>query len=82
MKVYLADAEEAYEKARAMFGKVKDPSPKTRAEVEKSLRGMKSDLTLVKRGNGVHNVMYSIELLESVNKRSDKVISLLTATKP
>jgi hypothetical protein len=82
VKVYLADAEEAYEKARAMFGKVKDPSPKTRAEVEKILRGMKSDLTLVKRGNGVHNVMYSIELLESVNKRSDKVISLLTATKP
>jgi hypothetical protein len=43
---------------------------------------MSSDLTLVKRGNGVHNVMYSIELLESVNKRSDKVVSLVTATKP
>jgi len=79
VKVYLMDAEEAYEKARGQFEKAKDLKPETRTQLEGLLRGMKADLMLVKRGNGVHNVMYSLELLESITKRSQRVVALLTA---
>jgi nitrate/TMAO reductase-like tetraheme cytochrome c subunit len=75
----LADATEAYQRAKTRFEKAKDLDPETRRQAAELLKATEADLLLVKRGNGVHNVMYSLELLESVSKRSQKVMALLQA---
>lgn len=77
-----ADAQEAYDNARRMLEKGKDVSPETRAKAEELLNTARSDLALVKRGNGVHNFMYAIELLDSVTKRCQQAMSTLRTAKP
>lgn len=72
------DAEEAYQKARKSLEKAKGLSPESRRKVEELLTGAQNDLQLVKRGNGVHNVMYSMELLDSVTRRSQQASSILS----
>ncbi len=78
LKVVLMDAEEAYESARKRLEKVKDLEPETRQKVSDLLNVAKADLRLVKTGNGVHNVMYAIELLDSVALRCQQAMAILT----
>lgn len=77
LELTLADAQEAYDKAVRMVGKAKNMDPEARRKVDDLLRGVQADLQLVKVGNGVHNVMYSMDLLESVTKRCQQAVKML-----
>ncbi|MFO0969843.1 MAG: NapC/NirT family cytochrome c [Gemmataceae bacterium] len=77
LKVTLMDAEDAYDGAWKMLHKVKDLDADTRQKADDLLKSAKSDLRLVKTGNGVHNVMYSIELLDSVSSRCQQAMALI-----
>jgi nitrate/TMAO reductase-like tetraheme cytochrome c subunit len=73
----LTDASEAYEKASKALDKAKDITPEVRARVTTLLAGARADLELIKNGNGVHNVTYSMDLLDSVTQRCQQVMTTL-----
>ena len=77
LKVVLEDAEEAYASAKKMLENAKDLAPQTQRKADDLLGAAKADLRLVKTGNGVHNVMYSITLLDSVTARCQQVMALI-----
>lgn len=77
LELSLTDAGEAYEKATKALEKAKDIAPELRAKVSSLLAGARADLQLVNAGNGVHNVMYSMELLDSVTQRCQQVVATL-----
>lgn len=77
-----ADAQDAYDNASKMLAKAKDASPENRKKAEDLLNSARSDLALVKRGNGVHNFMYALELLDSVTKRCQQAMSAVRTRKP
>jgi hypothetical protein len=52
-----------------------------RQKASELLADAKADLLLVKRGNGVHNVTYSIEVLDAVTQRSQQAQAILTEAK-
>ena len=47
-------------------------------DVPQLLEAAQADLRLVKRGNGVHNMMYSVDLLDSVTQRCRKAMALIS----
>lgn len=77
IKIVLEDAEAAYESAKKAADKAKELDKDTRRQVDELLVAAKADLRLVKTGNGVHNVMYSIALLDSVIARCQQVMELV-----
>lgn len=82
LTVLTSDAQDAYDNAKKMLDKAKDASPETRKKAEDLLNSARSDLMLVKRGNGVHNFMYALELLDSVTKRCQQAMAALRSPKP
>jgi hypothetical protein len=80
LELVMTDAEEAYNAARNLLDTKSDVTPETRQRATAILAAAKSDLLLVKRGNGVHNVTYSIELLDSVTSRSQEAVQVLNAS--
>jgi nitrate/TMAO reductase-like tetraheme cytochrome c subunit len=82
LQVTLEDADEAYGKAHQMLDKAKELDPETRRKVVELLDAAQADLRLVKRGNGMHNVTYAIELLDSVTSRCQQAMSLLAKARP
>jgi nitrate/TMAO reductase-like tetraheme cytochrome c subunit len=62
----LADAELEYRNALQSIEDNVTSSAESRRRARELLAVAQSDLQLVKRGNGIHNVTYSIELLDSV----------------
>jgi hypothetical protein len=77
------DANEAYEKAKKALQQAKEIDPEARRKAADLLNAAAADLQLVKRGNGVHNVTYSIELLDSVTRRCQQATAILSkASKP
>jgi nitrate/TMAO reductase-like tetraheme cytochrome c subunit len=81
LELSLADADEAYDKASKALGKAKELAPETRVKVTALLAGAEADLRLVKSGNGLHNVMYSMDLLDSVTRRCQQATSTLAKEK-
>jgi hypothetical protein len=77
LKVTLMDAEDAYDSARKMLEKAKELDPETHRKASDLLNAAKADLRLVKTGNGVHNVLYAIELLDSVAARCQQAMALI-----
>lgn len=77
IKVTMMDAEEAFDQATKRLAASKDLDAATRQKATELLNGCQEDLLLVKRGNGVHNVTYSIDLLDSVTRRAQQVLALL-----
>lgn len=77
LELSLTDAVEAYDNASKALDKAKDLKPDVRGKVATLLAGARADLHLVKAGNGIHNVMYSMELLDSVTQRCQQVMSTL-----
>jgi hypothetical protein len=62
----LEDAEKAFADARKLLEEKKDAPAASRLKAESLLQLAEADLRLIRRGNGVHNVTYAIELLDSV----------------
>jgi len=81
LKVVLEDAEEAFDGAKKMLDKAKDLDAETQKKAAELLNAAKADLRLVKTGNGVHNVMYSIALLDSVTARCQQAMAILAKKK-
>lgn len=78
LTVLTADADEAYGQAQRQLEKAKDIAPEARRKAADLLAAARSDLNLVKRGNGVHNFMYAMDLLDSVTRRCQQAKALLT----
>lgn len=79
LQVSLMDSTEAYNQARKMLAASENLDPELRRKAAALLDSAQADLRLVGRGNGVHNLMYSIELLDSVTRRSQEAMELLAA---
>lgn len=73
----LSDADDAYKQASKALTKAKEIPPQVRTKVTTTLAGARADLQLVKTGHGVHNVMYSLQLLDSVTQRCQDVVATL-----
>jgi hypothetical protein len=80
MEVTLSDADEAYENARQMLEAAENLDDAARRKATDLLSAAQADLRLVKRGNGVHNVTYAMELLDSVTQRCQEAMEALTPT--
>jgi hypothetical protein len=75
-----ADADEAYSQATARLAEAQNLTPEVRTKVTQLLREASADMQLVKRGHGLHNVTFAIELLDGVAARSREAVSLMTET--
>ena len=73
------DAEQAYQQAREMLDKQQDAPEDTRRQAAKLINASEADLKMVQRGNGLHNVTYAMELLDSVTSRCQEAIKLLNS---
>jgi nitrate/TMAO reductase-like tetraheme cytochrome c subunit len=76
----LKDAQEAYEKARGAIAQATEAPTDARAKAEKLLAGAAADLSLVQRGNGVHNITYAMMLLDGVTARCSEAVNALPGT--
>ena len=77
IELTMSDAESAYENARQMLEEAEDLDDETRRQASDLLSAAQADLRLVKRGNGLHNVTYAMELLDSVTRRCQEAMALL-----
>jgi hypothetical protein len=77
VELSLNDAGEAYDKASKALTQAKEITPEVRTNATAKLAGARADLQLVKTGHGVHNVMYSMQLLDSVTRRCQEVMATL-----
>lgn len=77
LEVMTADAAESYEKARKAVDAAKDAPADRKKKAADLLAGVRSDLDLVKRGNGAHNFMYAMDLLDSVGRRCQEATGLV-----
>jgi hypothetical protein len=71
------DAEDAYNNARQMLESAENLDDQKRRQATELLTAAQEDLRLVKRGNGLHNVTYAMELLDSVTRRCQEAMALL-----
>jgi len=81
LELVQTDAEEAFAKARKALDESKDLPAETRSKAEELLSSAKADLQLVQRGNGMHNVTYAMEVLDSVTQRAQQTSALLSQAK-
>jgi hypothetical protein len=78
IELSMLDAEDAYQNARQMLESAENISDEKRRQATDLLGAAQADLRMVKRGNGVHNVTYAIELLDSVTRRCQEAMAVLT----
>jgi nitrate/TMAO reductase-like tetraheme cytochrome c subunit len=77
LELVQTEAEEAYAKARQALNDSKNISDQTRQKATELLTAANADLNLIKRGNGLHNVTYAMEVLDSVTQRAQQATALL-----
>lgn len=77
LELVQTDAEAAYAKARKALDESKDLPAETRRKAEELLSAAKADLQLVQRGNGLHNVTYAMEVLDSVTQRAGQAEAIV-----
>jgi nitrate/TMAO reductase-like tetraheme cytochrome c subunit len=75
------DAEQAYTNAQTLFDEASDLPAESRQQVSDLLAAAKADLEMVRGGNGLHNVTYAMELLDSVTQRCQEAAELLEAAR-
>lgn len=82
LELVTMDAEDAYQNARKMLEGAENVAPQVRQKATDLLSTARKDLHLVKIGNGLHNVTFSIELLDSVTTRCQQAMSILADAAP
>jgi hypothetical protein len=75
----LDDAVTSFQNARKAVAEAATASEDVRKKAADLLAIAEADLNLVKHGNGIHNVTYAMELLDSVTAHSLKATEALTA---
>ncbi len=73
----MEDADKTWQQARQLLDEKQDLPAETRQQASELIEAARADLLLVKNGNGLHNVTYAIEVLDSVTSRCQKAIKLL-----
>jgi hypothetical protein len=79
LELALNDAEAAYKTAQEEMEKAQAAPQEARSKAAELLKGAEADLRLVKAGNGLHNIAYALELLDSVGSRCREAVDLLSA---
>jgi hypothetical protein len=82
LEFYQADADEAYSNAQKLLDEAAQLPADARQKAADLLAAARSDLQLVKRGNGLHNVTYAMEILESVSQRARQATTIVTEAQP
>jgi len=82
LELVQGDAEQAYAAAKKLLDESQGLPEETRRKANEILLAAHADLMLVKRGNGLHNVTYAMEVLDSVTQRAQQASALLSAAKP
>jgi hypothetical protein len=77
----MSDADEAFAKAQKALQDNKTATPQARQKAAELLAIAEADLALVKHANGIHNVTYAIELLDSVVGHCRKATAALAVKK-
>ena len=78
LELVQTDAEQAYASAQKLLDESKDIPAETRSKAEELMSAAKADLLLIQRGNGLHNVTYAMEVLDSVTQRAQQATALLS----
>jgi hypothetical protein len=81
MEISLKEAQEAFKKAHDTLVKATTAPSEARAKAEGLLAGAKADLSLLLRGNGVHNITYALQLLDGVSARCGEAAKALAVKK-
>ncbi|MEX2286633.1 MAG: hypothetical protein WD648_06050, partial [Planctomycetaceae bacterium] len=79
VEVTLEDAEKAFADAKKLLDEKTNAAPEARQKAATLLNIAEADLRLVKRGNGIHNVTYTIELLDAVTSHCQQATAALEA---
>ncbi len=79
VQVTLEDAEKAFADAKKVLEEKTAASPEARQKAVTLLNLAEADLRLVKRGNGIHNVTYAVELLDAVTSHCQQATAALEA---
>jgi hypothetical protein len=77
LELIQGDADQAYESAQALLDGSANLPEDVRTKAAALLSEAKEDLQLVRRGNGVHNVTYAIEVLDTVTQRAQQAQALI-----
>jgi nitrate/TMAO reductase-like tetraheme cytochrome c subunit len=78
VEMVYADADEAWQEAQKLLEEKGASLPEDkRQQVSDLLKTAEVDLQMVRRGNGLHNVTYAIELLDSVTGQCQQAIRLM-----
>lgn len=78
LELFQGDAEQAYAAAQQALDESRELPEEARQRASELLAVAKADLRLIQRGNGVHNVTYAIEVLDSVTQRSKQAQAIVT----
>lgn len=78
LELIMEDAVSAYTEARKQLQESSDAPAEAREKATKLLDAAEADLRLVQTGNGLHNVTYAIEVLDSVSSQSQAAMEALT----
>jgi hypothetical protein len=76
----MRNRQQAFQNAQQLLQENSDAPARDdkRQQATELIHAAEADLQLVKQGNGLHNVNYSIELLDSVTSRCQQAIELLS----
>jgi hypothetical protein len=77
IELSMTDAEAAYKTANEALEKASAAPEDARKKATDLIQAAGADLRLVKAGNGLHNVAYAIELLDSVTSRCNEAVEAL-----
>jgi nitrate/TMAO reductase-like tetraheme cytochrome c subunit len=75
----LTDAESTFQNAHKILEENTSASSDARKKAAELLAIAEADLRLVKQGNGIHNVTYAMELLDSVVAHCQKAVAAVSA---
>jgi nitrate/TMAO reductase-like tetraheme cytochrome c subunit len=81
LELVQTDAEQALAGAQKMLQESQSVPAETRQKVTELLSAAQADFQLVKRGKGLHNVTYAMEVLDSVTERAQQATALLSQAK-
>ncbi|MCA9245455.1 MAG: NapC/NirT family cytochrome c [Planctomycetales bacterium] len=78
LELVMEDADSAYANAKKLLDEKTELPAEVRDEAAKLIRDAEADLRMVKVGNGLHNITFAMELLDSVTTRCRQAATLLS----
>ncbi len=82
LETTLKDTEDAFANVNSALDAAKTMTAEQRAEALKLLGSAERDLDLIRRGKGVHNITYALQILDAVTSRCSEVEQMIPAAAP